>query len=72
MDLPEYVSAADIMRTLYVSRATAYRVLQRLPKVHIGTLVRVRREDFEAALDAGRLDCIGEQYRPQGDDHGRR
>lgn len=72
MEDSTFLTAADIMRELVVSRSTAYRILQRLPQVHVGGLVRVRRADLEAALDAGRLDCIGERYRPQGDDHGRR
>lgn len=46
--------ASDVAKTLNISLALAYRLLQtgELPCVRIGTAVRVRPEDLDAYIDA--------------------
>lgn len=48
---PEYLTVADLVKLLRVSRNTVYRILERgeIPHIHTGQKsIRVRREAFEA------------------------
>ena len=47
-----YLSPADIARVLAVDRQTAWRLARRMGCTHVGRLLRVSREHFEAWVAA--------------------
>jgi excisionase family DNA binding protein len=53
-DLPPFMTARDIERTLGVSRGTSYEILHAAGPIRIGRLVRLQRADFLAWLEQQR------------------
>jgi excisionase family DNA binding protein len=47
-----FLTAAEVARSLGVSRTTAYRLMREMGRVRVGRVVRVPRASFERWIDA--------------------
>jgi hypothetical protein len=48
MTAPAYMTAQDVAEELQIGLSTAYRTMRRMPRVQIGSILRVSREEFRA------------------------
>lgn len=62
----DLMTVADVARILRLNQQTVYNWVDRgeLAALHVGRRVRIRREDFEAMVEAGYTGRTGHQPQP--------
>jgi excisionase family DNA binding protein len=64
----EFLTAAEVASALGISKTTAYKVMREIGCVHVGRVVRVSREAFDAWVASHTEKPKAKKREPRADD----